>query len=529
MKKTLLLFTILLIGTALHAQDVQWEKRMGGQHAEYLFDAVPTLDYGVLLVGGTLSDKTGDMANKSQGDFDYMLCKLDEHGNTEWVRTLGGERTDMIRTICRTAEGGYLLGGVSRSGAVGDKTTPAIGNDDIWLVKTNMQGELQWQKTLGGLAQEQIATIVLLSDGGYLIAGSSASDRYVATEKDTLANYKNTLFKKDNSRGNTDFWVVRLDVAGQEVWQKTFGGKHIDQLRAAVALPNGNIVLGGVSNSAMGLDKLPQNRGLNDWWLIQIDDKGNPIWQKAFGGEADDQLYSLLTTADGNLLAGGHISTTNGTNTKSDFALVKLDTEGNTIWERTYDVGQHDILVNVVKNRDGSFLISGYSATEQTASGKPKKPDEGIEDYVAIKVHADGEESWRTIQNGGQKEVLNKAVETRDGGYILMGTTMPMQGNGTNDANFYIVKLKDNEKPPVDKLWLEAAPNPTQEFTSVVVGYDYDKGTCSVVNIEGRTLANFEINGSRLIPIDVKNYPVGVYIVTIKTNVSEDSVKVMKN
>lgn len=527
--KKLLIPILLLPAIVVQSQELQWEKRMGGQHAEYLYDALPTLDYGVLLVGGTLSDKTGAIEKHSQGDFDYMLSKLDEHGNTEWTKTLGGESTDIIRSICRTPDGGYLLGGLSRSGISGDKTTSHLGNDDIWLIKTNIQGEPQWQKTLGGLAQEQIATILYLADGGYLVAGSSASDNYQPKANDSTATGQNSIYKKDKSRGNTDYWLVRLDAGGEERWQKTIGGKHIDQLHSAVALPDGSIVLGGVSNSAMGLDKIPQNRGLNDWWLIKLDDKGNEQWQKAFGNDADDQLYTLLTTTDGNLLAGGHFSSGNGLETHSDFVVVKLDTDGNVLWENTYDVGQHDILVNVVKNRDGSYLLSGYSATEQTASGKPQKPDEGIEDYVAIKINANGEETWRAVQNGGQKEVLNKAIETRDGGYILMGTSMPLQGNGTNDANFYIVKLKDNEKPPVNKLWLEAAPNPTQTFTAVVVGYDYDQGTCSVVSMDGKVVNSFSINSNRLIPLDMTNYPIGMYIVTIKTNISEDSVKVMKN
>jgi non-homologous end joining protein Ku len=109
-----------------------------------------------------------------------------------------------------------------------------------------------------------------------------------------------------------------------------------------------------------------------------------------------------------------------------------------------------------------------------------------------------------------------------------MGSSMPMNSTGNNDANFYIVKLLDKEKPVKDKLLIEALPNPTVEYTAIVIGYEYEKGTCTLVDLGGRVLQSFAIEANRTIPIQLKSYPDGVYIINIKTDKGDDGIKVLK-
>ena len=230
-------------------------------------------------------------------------------------------------------------------------------------------------------------------------------------------------------------------------------------------------------------------------------------------------------TQDNNCLIGGNTGDISPKDfkTTSDFLVVKLDFDGNQLWEKTYDIAANDIMTNIIQNKDASFLLSGYTTSNNKKSLSKR---EGIEDYIVIKLDAEGEQSWKESVGTKQKEVLRRSIETRDGGYVLLGTSI--KTGGTNDANFWVVKLLDKEKPKHKKKLIEAIPNPTREYSSVVIGYDYEYGTAMVVDIAGRVLETFELTGSRLIPIQVKNYPDGVYIVQIKTNVQTDSTKIIK-
>lgn len=522
MKKVFIIW-VLLLSISLQAQDILWEKTVGGKHAEYLFDAIPTPDYGFILVGSSLSTQSGDVEKKTNGDFDYFISKLDEKGNTEWVQTLGGDGVDMLHSINRTFDGGYIVAGTSRSGLSGDKISASMGQDDLWLLKMDMKGNIQWQKTLGGLADEKVAVVLPSLEGGYIIAGSSASDTYIPVLKEGEATDANLITKTDKNRGNLDYWVLKLDASGTVLWQKTIGGKYVDQLRTVVELEDQSIVVGGISNSPMGADKEAEAKGANDWWLVKMDENGVSQWQKSFGGDGDDQLFAMVTTHDGTMMLGGYFSELKGKTTTSDFVVLNINTTGNIVWQKSFDNSTKDILTDIVQNRDGTFLLSGYSA-----KGNEAKAEDGEEDFVAIKLDLEGNETWRQTVGGKQKEVLSRTIETRDGGYVLMGSSMPMNSTGNNDANFYIVKLLDKEKPVKDKLLIEALPNPTVEYTAIVIGYEYEKGTCTVVDVGGRVLQSFAIETNRTIPIQLKSYPDGVYIINIKTDKGDAGIKVLK-
>jgi hypothetical protein len=520
---------ILLLLTGFWAlsnfgQDIQWENTFGGKHADYLYDAVPTLDYGFIMVGGTLSNKTGDIKNNA-GDTDCFITKITENGSLEWTKTFGGSETDKIKCIVNAGDGGYLLAAMSNS-PIGDvKTTAHIGQQDIWLVKLNIKGDISWQKSLGGLGNEQVNALVKTRDGGYLIAMSTASGMHQeqANTENTVAD---VIYKTTVSRGNLDYWLVKIDANGKELWQKSFGGKYRDDLQQVLELEDGSIVLGGTSNSPAGFDKHTEHYGISDWWIIKLDAQGQEIWQLALGDEGNDTLASLLESTDHNIIIGGNFRDTSG---EADFKLYKLDLEGETLWEQSYDMGKNDILIDCIQNEDGSLVLSGYTASKRGKYGKQvKKAQRGTEDFLVLKTNADGEELWQENYGGKHKEVLAKTVMTRDGGYVLMGTRMPLIPQKHNDANFWIVKLLDNAKDPYKKLALEAVPNPTDNYTQIVLGDDYKKGTVQIVDIAGKVVQQFALDGKRIIPVALTGLATGVYIIHVQTDVLNNSVKVIK-
>ena len=530
----LLALSALLLCASMRAQDILWEKSYGGKHADYLFDAVATPDYGFLLAGSSLSMKTGNKTEEPQGGLDYWVWKMDEHGELDWQKGFGGPGTDLLQAVRLTKDAGFLLAGTSDSPEGLQKKDGCRGQDDFWIVKLDARGGEQWQRTIGGSGQEQLSAAFPTSDGGYILGGSSSSEK-----SPEIKGARDPFGKWEDGFGNLDLWAVKLDSRGKIEWQRTIGGQYADQLRSVIQTRDGGYLLAGYSNSPESGNKTEKCYGEGDFFVVKLDKDGATEWQKAYGGEGDDQPYALLEAQDGNfILAGNSNSGTTGNKNASnrkgtDFWMLKIDTAGEIIWQQTYDIGETDLLTSVVENRDGTLLLAGYSppAPKGGALKMAKKEEEGINDYLAIKTDAHGEEKWRQHAGSSGEDILRKALETRDGGYILAGTSKGSvsrdryTGKGSND--FWVVKLKDKDKKKEERAAIEAFPNPAVQFTNVAIGYDFLGGTGYVYDLSGRQLQTFEVK-DRTVPVDLGSYPEGIYLIKIKTEVREDAVKVMK-
>ena len=480
------------------------------------------------------------------------------------------------------------------------------------------------------------------NDGGYIIGGSSSSD--------------NSGEKKTDSFGNLDYWLVKIDKKGEIIWQKTFGGRYFDELRSVFATKDGGYFVGGYSNSPISGNKTEDNLGIGDYWVLKLDAMGNILWQRTIGGNADDQLSVVHQSYDGNFIVGGN-SNSNSTDAKqknnaqgTDFWILKLGSTGDTIWQETYNIAEVDLLSAVIENKDHTLLLGGYAKSELNGLSKKQKEEREINDYVAIKVAENGAELWRKSVGSDGEDVLKKLIETRDGGYLLAGTSnatpqknniatayggtasnligldtnqenqqvqnaknevnaaikevsdeanafiknktdgitqqvntavnkensplsigiagptggiaLPVLGENKNGNNsgagsaannlagtdtagvkgkkssrdqsktygsndFWVVKLKDQNKPKVEQLSIEAFPNPTNALTNIIVGYDFNGGVATIVDLAGRLLEQIIIK-NRTIPIDLSNYPDGVYVINISTDVERDGIKVIK-
>jgi hypothetical protein len=217
---------------------------------------------------------------------------------------------------------------------------------------------------------------------------------------------------------------------------------------------------------------------------------------------------------------------------------LKLDKIGTIEWQETYNYGKKDILSSIVENPDGTFLIGGYAQSElkgdgQNVLGKTTKSEkEGINDYIALKIKATGEEIWTQTVGSKGDEVMRKLFETRDGGYILAGTSKGQISRDKNSniggSDFWIVKLKDKEKKDEEKYKIEAVPNPAISYTNVIVTYEYKDGTATLYDLNGRHLQSVTLTGEKTIPMDLSNLPQGIYLIEVKTDVSTDGVKVIK-
>jgi hypothetical protein len=628
-----------------NSQDILWEKSYGGKNAEYLFDAQPTADYGFILAGSSLSNKTGNKSDNNNGDLDYWVWKMDENGELDWQKSFGGSGFDLLQSIKNTRDGGFILAGTSSSNAGFQKKDTCRGVTDFWVIKLDAKGEELWQKTIGGNGQDELLCAFQTRDGGYMLGGSSSSSPEIIehtnpNEKKALDIKTDLYSKSEKSRGNMDYWIVKLDKNGVVQWQKTYGGEYADLLRSMEQTKDGGYILGGYSNSPQSGEKIDANIGIGDYWIVKIDDIGGIEWQKTYGGSGDNELYVIHQTNDGGYIAGGNSNSTTpltsmGGNVRSgtDFWVLKMDEKGAVLWSETYDFGKVDILTSLVENKDHTYLIGGYAQNEidNSVARVIKKDETGINDFIALKIDEKGEKLWdKTVGSDGE-DVLRKLIETRDGGYLLAGTSnaqsasntlnkldkkldigvpnKPLQNatnsvndeindvnnaikdqltnatekindavneatnsrvkfglnspvgglsipslgsgnssNGSNSSNaqnekklpaskdkftsfgsndFWVVKLKDKTKPKVIKVSVEAIPNPASTFTNVIIGYEFESGTATVVDMAGHIVQQFSIT-SRTVPVNLSPYPNGVYIVNIKTNVQTDGVKVIK-
>src|SRR4051812_33957896 len=193
-------------------------------------------------------------------------------------RVAGGSGDDQLSRMCLTRDGGVIAGGYSSSNISGEKTENSRGNEDYWIIKFDSQQKIQYAKTIGGSDGDGLTCIQQTCDGGYILGGFSYSDK--------------SGEKTQNSRGATDYWVVKLNKSGKIEWDKTIGGNDYDYLMSLDQTKDGGYMLGGYSFSNKSGEKTQNNRGktgatsdgTSDYWVVKLDKWGNIQWDKTIGG-----------------------------------------------------------------------------------------------------------------------------------------------------------------------------------------------------------------------------------------------------
>lgn len=357
------------------AGNIQWDRAFGGIAQDFLYGISVTPDGGYILAGESTSDPGGNKTGPRYGGADCWVVKLDASGNKQWDRSYGGNGSSGAYVVHPTSEGGYIIGGYSAAqdfatGGIGNKTAPNRGLHDIWIIKTDAQGNMQWDRTFGGGREDGFAQIRQTADGGYFIGG----------------NYR-------VSPASGRFWSIKLDGYGNTQWSRDFTGSDpnvwLDSGTTAEPLADGGYFIGGAAQSGAGNDKSDPRFGDYDWWFLRLDAAGAPLWNKAFGGSREDWLANALALADGGFVLAGHSASTDGNKLapgygSNDFWVVRLDANGGRRWETSFGGDDDDQLKSVVGLADGGLLLTGHSFSP--AGGNKTAPKFGLSDYWVVRM-----------------------------------------------------------------------------------------------------------------------------------------------
>jgi len=286
-------------------------KTYGGTDDDYAYSVQQTSDGGYIVAGWTTSfgaDST-----------DIFLIKTDANGNVQWAKTYGGTDDDMVYSVQQTSDGGYIVAGTTWSFGA--------GSADLFLIKTDANGNIIWAKTYGGTYYEYASSVQQTSDGGYIVVGGTSSF----------------------GAGSPDIFLIKTDANGNIQWAKTYGGTDWEEVSSVQQTSDGGYIVAGLTDSF--------GAGYYDIFLIKTDANGNIQWAKTYGGTDYDWANSVQQTSDGGyIVASFTLSFIGGW---GDIFLIKTDTNGNLQWAKTYGGTYWEEAYSVQQTSDGGYIVAG--------------------------------------------------------------------------------------------------------------------------------------------------------------------------
>jgi uncharacterized repeat protein (TIGR01451 family) len=492
--------TILLALISINslAQEIRWQKSIGGAASDDL-DAIEAINGGFILGGTSQSGISGDKTETNMGS-DYWIVRMDLSGNIIWQNTIGGSSGDNLRSIHKTFDGGFIIGGYSNSFASGDKSEDAMDIiGDLWIVKVDSVGNIEWENTIGGNNQDYLYEIKQTHDGGYIVAANSISD----SSGDKTENAIN---------GSGDFWILKLDSVGNIVWQNTIGGSATETKPDIIQTSDGGFLLGGTSNSPASGDKSENNIGLQDYWIIKLDSTGNIQWENTMGGNMDDLLESVIQTNDsGYLIAGTSSSGISGDKTEpntgfQDYWILKLNTLGNIVWQRTIGGTKAESLYEMTATQEGGIVLIGLSVSD--ICDEKSENDKGYADMWIMKMDSAGNIQWDNTIGTDDYDIPAAVCQLQNGDFIFGGN--PGNGNSheittvsNGGSDYWISCITSDYNMIKGSLFCDMNNN-----------LIYDSGDVSIANyapyelISGRFSYSSETGEYRLSVLDSGNFSV---------------------
>ena len=444
--------------------DTLWTRTYGGNDFEFGTDVLLSKDGGYIICGNTKSYGVGDL--------DVYMLKINDSGKTLWTQTYGGVWGEVGWSLNESGDGGYAI--------AGETWSYGAGQNDMLLIKTDASGNMEWMKTYGSNGNEWCRTMLNTKDGGYMLVGSTKPDG---------AQY-------------SDIYLVKTDASGDTVWTKTYGGEG-DEIGNWIqeTSDNGYIICGSTNSYGFGA---------NDIYVIKTNIMGDTIWTKTYGGEDHDIGNCIqVTKDDGCIVLGITNSLGNGA---SDVYLLELNSSGDTIWTQVYGGTENDEPISVKETEDQGYIIVGLTESFGAGSG----------DVWLIRTDSAGDTLWTQTYGGTEFDEAPSIQLTRDGGYILVGTT---ESFGAGSGDVWLIKttsdlsgiIEDHiTEIPVDFVLNQNYPNPFNPSTKITFTLPKTETIkLQVYNTLGQMVGNLVEDklqaGSHAVEFNTSHLPSGVY------------------
>ncbi|MBK86498.1 MAG: hypothetical protein CMC86_04780 [Flavobacteriaceae bacterium] len=405
---------------------------LGGTKNESGQSVVKTPDGGYAVLGYTQSMDL-DVLNKSNNSYDYWLIKFDAFGNQQWQKVYGGSDDDRGQEIINTSDGGYAIIGSSKS-QDGDVSLNS-GFNDFWVLKISNSGNLIWEKSFGYSGSDNGFSIIQTQDNGYLITGVID-----VTSSDGQGNNRLNI----NRHAGGDYWVIKINSVGNLQWSRYFGGSFTDTSYALSETQTGNFIIVGSSDSD-DID-INNNKGSYDFWVLKISSSGELIWEKSFGGSEIDEARDITITENGDFLIVGDSRSVDTdilyNNGAADIWIIKINADGQLIWEKTYGGTSFDGVQSIQKTLNNYYIVAGNSRS----SDVNLENNNGQNDAWFFKIDSQGVLKWQNSVGGSDIDLLMDIVELENGTIIAVGNS------NSNDLD-----ISEN-KGFTDLLIIEAIP-----------------------------------------------------------------------
>lgn len=475
------------------AGTIIWQKCFGGSEIEYGTSIKTTTDGG-FVVAGSASSLDGDVyGNYGLFTYDMWVVKITSEGEIMWQNALGGSENEQCTEVLQTADGGYILAGLtdSNNGDVYGNHSSLLNPDpdtrDMWIVKLNVFGTLQWQKCLGGSANEWAQSIIQTLDGGYMCTAYTNSNN----------------FNVSGNQGQNDIWVTKLNSTGSIEWQHCLGGSSYDDAANVIQMANCSYVVAGSTRSYNG--DVAGNHGEGDMWIVNIDNEGNVLWQQCLGGSSGDGASKIVKT------------------TNNEFLIV-----GST-WSNDGDLtglqGYYDLWAVKL-----GYQIAISGCTDPLACNF--SPDANVSDGSCLFEGAPC--------NDGQANTTNDQISTNcicSGELIIAGCVNPTACNfdptaNQDNGNCYFTGDPCDDNNPLTEDEVYNASCECEGTVSILEREEeiriYPNPTNGIINIRFAENVSFKITvynvlGERILEtdnqhvIDLYNQPMGIYLLQILT------------
>ena len=387
----------------------------GGSNEDIAHSIIKTEDGGFAVIGNTKSNDN-DLYFKTTNVSDILFLKFNSNLEIDYIKTYGGSDDDRGYDLVQLADQGFILLGYSKS-SDGDASLNK-GQHDNWIIRIDKKGEIIWEKSFGFSGHDHAYNIIPTLDGGFFFNGFldiTASNGLGMNDKKNISSKKH---------GVGEFWCHKIDKNGNLKWRKYFGGTKNDRSYDAIQTSDGDFIVIGTSES--NDFEISNSKGSYDMWVIKLDNNGNFLWEKSFGGKGYDAGQAVIENSYGNIMILGQTNSFDGDITNplgsSDFFLVNITKKGEILNIENLGTSNFDSGKSIMELDDGSLFLLGHTTDISSSEGNIGS------DILFVKTLPNGAFVEKQTLGGTGTDIGYDFTQLLDGSIIIVGSSNSEDG-----------------------------------------------------------------------------------------------------